>query len=462
MAWEITEIKMADDLVDCNPALDFVGDKSIVTVRSKAIVKRELETKSQNPPKPKKKMEQIHYSILYNGNGKADTFFMNEDTLAEHKLFYAGRLDISGNRWNIDDIYKFRDNPTSLTVSEIYKLIFEKYDYYYEFADDRLYWVLAAFTIYSYFFPIFNHAPILHLFGDFRTGKTKLCQLIEAMCFNPLNSSNISASTVFRTVQGARSLIILDESEDLVQDEKRKDIVNMLLAGVNKSGRAYRQEKSANDNYQTRSYQVFSPKVIANINGINLDSLSSRIIRVNTSGTVNKEKKNRDVDLESNEWQEIRNQLYRLLLIKHAEVREVKETLKIEGLSGRWHNMWFGILVMAKLCSDRLYGNMLNIAIELSEEMETQFVTETPSRLIIQHLVKLIKENGKESYTSDELYKSFNYDEKRDMDFVTKKGMGMLMTKIGLKSKPTRISSEGLERIYTFTLDWLESRLKMM
>lgn len=459
MPWETVEIRMAEELEDCNPALDFVGDKSIVTIRVKAIVAKQLITKSET--KHKEELEQTHYSLLYNGNGTAETFWMNEKELISHKLFYDGKLDISGNRWSIKDMEDFKSNPSSIPLKQLYELIWNKYNYYYEFEDERFYWIMTIFTIYSYFFPIFSHAPILQFFGEFRTGKTKLCQLIEAMAFNPLNSSNISASTVFRTIQAARSLIILDESEDLTKDKERLEIVNMLLSGTNRSGKAYRQEKSSNDNYQTKAYHVFGPKIIANITGIGIDSLQSRIIRINTSGTVDKEKKNRDVDQESNEWQDIRNQLYRLALTRHQEVRKIKDTLAVEGLSGRWYNMWFGLLVISRLCSEKMYENMLTIAIELSEEAENQFTVESPSRMLIQHLINVVKENGRDKYTAEELYKTFDPETKKAMLFESKKSFGLLMIKIGLKSKLTRTGNK-VDRLYTLSQEWLEKKIELL
>ena len=68
--------------------------------------------------------------------------------------------------------------------------------------------------------------------------------MLDALCFNPVNSANISAATLYRIIEGSRATVLLDESEDLMGTEKGKEIINMLLAGIGKSGEVYRQEKT--------------------------------------------------------------------------------------------------------------------------------------------------------------------------------------------------------------------------
>ena len=100
-----------------------------------------------------------------------------------------------------------------------------------DYIDERFYDLLSCFIVYTYFYPLFYNAPVLQFWGEMRTGKTKNLMLLEAMTFNPVNSANISSSSVFRLIESRRATILFDESEDLMTSERAREIRNMLLAG---------------------------------------------------------------------------------------------------------------------------------------------------------------------------------------------------------------------------------------
>ena len=194
------------------------------------------------------------------------------------------------------------------------------------------------------------------------------------MCFNPVNSSNISAASLFRLIENRRAIVILDESEDLLGSERCRDIRNMLLAGTGKSGETYRQEKSLNDKYTTQAYRVFSPKVIANIAGVDVAALQSRIIQVTTSCSTNPIKLNRDVTTEDTRWSDTRNQLYRLCLFRSDEVFTMQAKLPKHELSGRSFKIWEGILTISSLAGSEIWEEVLSYAKENKTNMESEML----------------------------------------------------------------------------------------
>jgi len=371
-----------------------------------------------------------------------ERFEYSKKELANRRLYHTGYLDIPAARWSFDDIEKFGQKQSSPSILKVCEQIKESIHYYMDFMDERHFDLLACFIIYTYFYPLFNGAPILQFWGEFQTGKTKICSLLEAMCFNPINSANISSSSVFRLVESRRATVLLDESEDVSTSERTKEIRNMLLAGTGKSGETFRQEKMLDDSFQTRSFKVFSPKVIANITGIDIPALQSRIIRLVTTGTSNKEKRSREVEQEDERWQSIRNHLYRICLARSEQVLEARYHLPEHSLNGRTLLIWQGILSVASLCSVKIWQSIVSYADENKEYIDAE-IEEDASRpkMLIKCLLELTNGNEEVNYfTPDEM---LNYMKNR-VEFSSKRDLGLMLGRLGLHNRILRRNnSEG-------------------
>lgn len=432
----LTKTELVNNFLFVHPALDFWNENAIVSIGGKWL---------QTYDDQSVEFTVSPLCIMTNG----ENFFYKNSELAERKLFYQGCLDVPVGRWDLEDAKDYKANPRSVTVPEIFRTIKNEYQYYIDVVNESIYDVLTCFTIYTYFYPLFENAPILQFWGEFQTGKTKLCSLLEAMVFNPINSSNISGSTIFRQVQASRATILLDESEDLTNSEKGKEIRNMLLAGTGKSGKAYRQEKTINDNFRTSTFDVFSPKVIANITGISIPALQSRVIRIATIGTPDKEKSSRDVQQEATHWQLIRNQLYRITLQKYPDVVTVRDTLDPNGFSGRTLQLWKGIFSIAQLAGPDVYESICTYASDNKcyIESETEEMEERP-RALIKGLCAIKKDNPDLNFYTP----GYLLDRLRayDVSFNSKRDLGLALGRLGLNSRT--ITFEGVPgRYYEIT-----------
>jgi len=404
---QIISTTQVNDYLTIQPALDFYNESAILAVGAKWMYEyNDGDVKFETRP----------YCILSNG----DRFGYSKRELATRRLFHTGQLDIPETRWEFDDIEEFCKNPISESFTEVYNSIRTKFEKYMDFEDERVYSLFPCFVIYTYFYPLFNYAPVLQLWGEFKTGKTKVCSLIEAMGFNPINSANISSASVFRLIESRRAIILLDESEDLLTSERARDIRNMLLAGTGKSGETFRQEKGTLDNFHTQSFKVFSPKLIANIAGIDLPALQSRTIRVPMTGTADKEKANLVITQEDPEWQLIRNKLYRLCLVKFKDVLNTRDKLPRHNLTGRSLGMWQGILTIAALCEGEIFQELLTYARDnkIDVDGDIEEFSEEPKALL-NKLLELIKGEDTVYKTPDDLMRylgvAFNLSSKRDL-----------------------------------------------
>ncbi len=435
-----------------HPALDFFDGRAIISVGCKWQETYSLLDKRDNEIGEEVAFTTNPYCIMSNG----EKFRYSKNELADRKLFYSGKIELpEQSRWDYDDIHSYSENPVCMTFPELYKLIKDEYEYYLDFPDERYHALMTCFVIYTYFYPMFFNAPILQFWGEMRTGKTKNLAMLEAMVFNPVNSANISSASVFRLVESRRATILFDESEDLMTADRSREIRNMLLAGTGKSGETYRQEKGADDNYKTQSFRVFSPKVIAHIAGIDAPALLSRVIRITTTATHNKDKDNRCVELEDEKWHRIRNELYRACLGNFNEVVYTKDCLVESSLTGRTLYIWQGILTIAGLVDKALVTELIELATENRDEIaaEIEDYSNEP-RKIIARLLKLPLLT-QQFFTSDELVEHLHW----EFGINTPRDLAVRLGKLGIKSKLQTYNDE-YRRFYFITTDKLSKLSK--
>jgi len=452
---EILGTEMVSGYTPIHPALDFWEegkrghnvDRAIVSIGQQ--VKYIYDDESVD-------FKDGELTIISNG----DYFLYSKKQLAERNLYYSRELDLPLSRWQHDDAMNFckerkEGAPACPDISELYQQIRGEFLYYMDFDHDVYYDLMACFVIYSYFYPLFNNAPILQLWGNLKTGKSKTISLLDAMAFNPINSANISEATVFRVIEGRRAVILLDESEDLMTSERGKAISNLLLAGYSVFGETFRQEKSHQDRYKTMSFRVFSPKVVANIEGVSMAALKSRIIRIVTTGALDKIKSSRSVNLSDPKWREIRNKLYRLVLMRFAVVRDTKQRLPDSGLSGRDLSIWEGIFTIA--CLSGVWKTILEYAIENTEAMRQEMREDDPNRIILSELLSYVTDKGDGFHSVGQLWNKLSA--VTETETTSKHIMGVAMTRLGFIRSQKKVEHNVL-RGYLLSEEQILERLK--
>jgi hypothetical protein len=124
-------------------------------------------------------------------------------------------------------------------------------------------------------------------------------------------------------------------------------LAELLRAGYKKPSVAIRvQEK----NFEPRFFNVFSPKAIANIKGLD-DVLGSRCIPISMVRSLNRDKVNRDITLGSKRWKALRSRLYRLALDHpsaiHKAYVKTKRSEKDNSIHGRNFELWAPMFAVA-------------------------------------------------------------------------------------------------------------------
>lgn len=204
---------------------------------------------------------------------------------------------------------------------------------YIEFDDYRYYPLITYWIMTTYFHKVFSAFPYLYINALKRSGKTKLLEVLKQLSYNAIFSPNMSTSALFRLTQSAGATTLLDETEDLNDPDKKADFKTLLFSGYKKGSPAYRSEKE-NDAFIPKPYEVYSPKAIANINGLD-NVLEDRCIPITMKRGRNLAIINKDIPSNDPEWNRIRDNLSRLFLQIAPEIADAySKTEKIEDILG--------------------------------------------------------------------------------------------------------------------------------
>jgi len=421
----VTDRKILEGYTEVHPALDFYDNKAIVAVGRPGLTTYDDKSHS---------CEQ--YSICITSDG--DFFLLDINEILERKLYYLKNLDLPRDRWDISDQKQFLEqlkngNSPQFDFKETHRAIKELFIELFDFQDEKLYDFFPTFIIYTYFFPLFESAPVVHLWGPAGSGKTKIMEMLSLMAFNPVTSGNITEASVFRLVEGRRAVCLLDESEDLSKTERGHAITNLILNGYRRGNLIYRMDKVGKQ-ITSSHYDVYSPKVIANITGLDKEALLSRAVRVTTNSSRNVVKANKYTVAVKDKATEIRNRLYRACLMKFEDVRRARDTMPEIGLSGRSAEIWQGMLSIAWLVNDEAWHNLSWLAIESSKAMERELLVSNPIWDLFSALLRMVNNVKPRFYSNKEIWNCV--DRHAEGEFLSKQQVTGLLKQQGF---PLRI-----------------------
>ena len=446
----ITDKQILKGHTEIHPALDFYNGKAIVAVARPGLTT--YDDKSNT-------CEQ--YSICITSDG--DYFILSIDKILERKLYYLKELDLPSERWEISDQEQFLEqlkngNKTEFDFKETHQAIKELFEELFDFQDEKLYDFFPAFIIYTYFFPLFESAPVVHLWGAAGSGKTKIMEMLGLMAFNPITSGNITEASVFRLVEGRRAVCLLDESEDLSKTERGHAITNLILNGYRRGNLIYRMDK-VGKTIKSSHYDVYSPKVIANITGLDKEALLSRAIRVTTNSSRNVAKSNKYTVEIKDKADVIRNKLYRACLTKFEDVRDAKDAMPQIGLAGRAAEIWQGVLSIAWLVNDVAWHNLSWLAIRSSKDLERELLVSNPIWDLFSALLYMVDNIKPKFYSNNQIWNCI--DKHAEGEFASKQQVTGLLKQQGI---PQRIKWVDKKTTKGFVLnkEQLESRLSIL
>jgi hypothetical protein len=379
----------------------------------------------------KVEIREFHFLV----NSKAERILCHKEQLSKLKLQLKHSVVKLPNRWSLSSVKAWLNRQASVNQDELYIAIKTAFETYIEFEDSTVYDFLTLWTIGTYFFHCFNAYPYIYIGGTKQSGKTKLLTLLSLLCHNAIFSNNLSTASAFRLIQSARCTLLMDETEKLRNPEREIDFRNMLYAGYKKGALVYRTHK---DTLKPEPFEVYSPKALANIRGIE-DVLEDRCISVILKRGKNLDIVNREIPLESEVWQQIRDTLYVFYLSSFNEFTEhieLSHLLDRHVLKQRELELWRPLLTLAYFFDKHfngLFQKILEYAQNKAKEKEVENRTETLDLILVKTLTSIVVKDNyyKVSEIKNAMAEYFDEPQK----WLTCKWIGNALRRLGFTEK---------------------------
>ncbi len=133
---------------------------------------------------------------------------------------------------------------------------------------------VSLWVVLTYVSDSFNVSPILAIISpEKRCGKTTLLKLLIALVTRALPTSNVTAATIFRSVEAFRPTLLIDEADAFMTDAE--DLRGILNSGHEKSMAFVL--RTTGDNHEPKAFSTWCPKAVASIGKLP-DTLQDRSI----------------------------------------------------------------------------------------------------------------------------------------------------------------------------------------
>ena len=212
-------------------------------------------------------------------------------------------------------------------------------------------------------------------------------------------SGGVTPAQIFRTLEGNRGTILIDEFETRRGDVGRdsQQLVNQILnASASRDAYVIRNEQ-VDKKWRASKFPVFCPKVVCNISGINATSLS-RFIPFQWLKTNNAEKSSRkpikQKDKES--LKEIAQDVHLLIFENWKEIKDSYEHVFVPSLQNRDEDNWLPLFAIAKFIQ-RKSEQAINIETKLLKYIEESKALEVETEDPVGEVLRIIYNNISET-----------------------------------------------------------------
>lgn len=348
------------------------------------------------------------------------------------------------DRWKKESILSFVSNPTS--PAGLYHEIKEVLKQYIEFQKEPIYGLVAAWILSTYFFLIFHAFPFLFIYGKKQSGKSRLLDFIERLAFNAMKVKGVSVASMTDSIDGVRGTFLNDQAESL-SDSRNAEILGILADSYTIGGGKRRIVDISNNRRRIVEFGTYAPKAFASIKEIDPD-LKDRCIEINMLRAL-KDYPYPEAFLPV--WHNMRDKLYRLLLNRWREAREIYETTG-QGVSQRVRELWRPletILTLENVSADEMQGIK---DFFLASMQETQAELSDSEIEFFEILLAKLEDIGQGIFTVADITNELKT---KPGDNISEKGLqtwaGRLLRQFSLYTR--QAGRHGRRRAYLFTYD---------
>ena len=183
-----------------------------------------------------------------------------------------------------DEIDQSNGTEPTTDIKEIVKdeSIYEKLrEFLYEHLDlleDIHYDILTSWIISTWHFDKLNETAYLMFKGMKGSGKTRCLNVLDKVCFNPLNTASITTPALYRVLDDEHTTILIDEF-DLSQGKKKEMLTCILNAGYERGQKAVLCVPKLGGGWRHKEFSVFGPKAVCTIDDVS-DTFTHRCIEI--------------------------------------------------------------------------------------------------------------------------------------------------------------------------------------
>jgi len=307
-----------------------------------------IENKSGSGEKETKQVDygNLAYFVIRTKDEKIILPYDSEQLKENYKMdILLGWEDV---RWKTKDITNWINETELIDPKKLYELLDQATKKYIDFSEEYDYVYFNLWNIGTYFYELFDAYPGNDFTGTKRTGKTKNLEFQKYVCFNALMSPDMTASSLFRIIEGTGATMLLDETENFKnkKDESAQLVRRVIMQGMLRGQHVVRSE-SKDNTFLPKTYNIYSPKSMAHISSLD-DVMQDRFIKLIMKRTKSKELLNIWPDGKDPAFQQIRNYCYRLFLDFGYEIYDLQKEAQTQcSVSGRELQLWTPILTLA-------------------------------------------------------------------------------------------------------------------
>jgi hypothetical protein len=251
---------------------------------------------------------------------------------------------------------------------------------YVHFEDERLYVLLAAWSLSTYVYVLFSHFGYLFLHSQFkRSGKTRVEEVLSHLCFEATGPLNSPTVPTIRDTAREGGTLILDTLERWKgkSPEAYSAAMELLDAGFRNGGTVAKMVPSDDGQWRRELISVFAPYVLAAIAESSLADTAldrSFVIQMHRKD-IRIKKRKYDFNRADKECVAVRDDLYIWALQNAAALANTYSGQKLEvdldrlELNDRAADIWKPLLAVARFLGNKDAWNALSsLAVEMSRD----------------------------------------------------------------------------------------------
>jgi len=238
---------------------------------------------------------------------------------------------------------------------------------YVIFPQQRTELVLALWAIGTHSFDSFDCFPYLTVTSPTKNcGKTRLAEVLELLCAEPLRAANLSEAVLFRLVEAKSPTLIIDEAESLrnKKSERAQAIVGLLNAGHRIGSVSYRCD---GPRHEAKAFRVYCPKVVIAIGNVP-ETVRDRSIAVQMQRKKANDAVGRFILKQvRGPAADLKERIARIISVCRQDIEGVYDSYELDFLSDREAENWTPIFCLCSVLVPRRLAELKETAIAFAK-----------------------------------------------------------------------------------------------